>query len=479
MSILLFSVATALGLYFKASTWKLCAFLIPLCILECWKRKRLMLFFALLMLLLLPLAENASSDMTYSSGFRKDDVIRMRAKAVSDGQRGKYALSYADVSVFEVENHSSSFASAKGIVRLSYPSSREIYAGDEVIAYGSFGEHGFSASSVSVLKHGRSYRLRKKAISLISSRIGSGIDGDKELMRMLLLGSRENPEYELVSYAQNSGMSYVLALSGMHLSLLSMLLGIALKPIFGKRGGKAVSLFLLLFYVVMTGFKPSLLRSLLLCVSSLFLRDLRGEEKLFIVLFLQTLLFPYSVTTLASLFSYLSLFGIMALSEEIENSLIPVPFLPLFAIKSFAASSSALVFTVPVTLIVFGKYHLSSLILSLPISLLIYAYMVLSIASLALPSLAFLRERLYVVIEKLFLLGSRSHGEETYSGYIVLLLALLSVQILSDILSNEHVGLKLRQHKGRRLMPSRRRACDEQETGAELPSEQASEGEDS
>ena len=70
---------------------------------------------------------------------------------------------------------------------------------------------------------------------------------------MLILGYSECEDFYLTELARSSGTSYVLALSGMHLSLFSIIIRRILSPFSGKRCARILSLAFIAFYVVFIG----------------------------------------------------------------------------------------------------------------------------------------------------------------------------------------------------------------------------------
>ena len=117
---------------------------------------------------------------------------------------------------------------------------------------------------------------------------------------------------------------------------------------------------------------------------------------------------------------------------------------------SFAASMAALLFSVPLTLDVFGCYQLGTVFTSFIASALISLYMGLSIITLFLPLLGPVLETMYVCIEMFFSISALFPVSEDYSGYIMLViisLSLIAIDIAYRLSSVRYVESQLQQHK--------------------------------
>ncbi len=66
------------------------------------------------------------------------------------------------------------------------------------------------------------------------------------------------------AYFRKSGCSHLLALSGMHLGIISLFFFIIIKPVFGIKTAAAAVNIINIFYLIIAGFTPSLLRAAVL-----------------------------------------------------------------------------------------------------------------------------------------------------------------------------------------------------------------------
>ena len=189
-----------------------------------------------------------------------------------------------------------------------------------------------------------------------------------------------------------AGLSHILALSGMHLSLIGGLAFAFGKKAAGKKAALALEFLCMLAFVWFAGKSPSLFRALLcsLCAlaSALFkLRTRSGLNSLALVFIIHAALFPADAFELSFMLSYGALFGILAFNEFVSKRLFKA--LPSGAGSSFASSIGAQLATAPVTLKFFGLVApggvAASAALSPLVTLFVYAGLFCVFLSLAFP----------------------------------------------------------------------------------------------
>ena len=211
----------------------------------------------------------------------------------------------------------------------------------------------------------------------------------------LLSGSREYTETLVSESFKNAGLSHILALSGMHLSLFS---GLAL--FLGKKAATrtiadGLQLAAILFFVWFAGLSPSLFRAML-CALILFASSIlrmnrpAGVTVLSVSFLLHLVIFPDHVQTAAFMLSYGALAGILLVSSRVKR-LISRRFLPRLT-SALSDSASAQAFTAPVTIRLFGKLMPVGIVASVIVSPLVvyflYAGLIGILLCLALPFLS-------------------------------------------------------------------------------------------
>ena len=215
------------------------------------------------------------------------------------------------------------------------------------------------------------------------------------LLLALLCGAKEYTSLELSSSFRNAGLSHILALSGMHLSMFS---GIAM--FLGKKTKRKKLSFILrisalFMFVWFAGLSPSLMRaficSLLMIIASL--ANIKKPDMLIILAFsflCQTIISPADIYTSSFILSYSALAGILLTNAFFRRFYTKL--FPGYLSNSLGASTGAQVFTAPVSLYLFGSFApvgvIATTVVSPVISIFIYSGLALIILSLVLPFLA-------------------------------------------------------------------------------------------
>ena len=244
----------------------------------------------------------------------------------------------------------------------------------------------------------------QKSLRVIASQINerlsyalAGRIGGQEgaLTAALLLGNRSLLSGQTKLAFQYAGISHLLALSGLHVSILIAFVEFLLRSMFiGKQGRAAIIPFFALGYLTLTGFSPSTCRAVLMALV-MYLAVLFGERydsftALMLSLFFTLTVTPYAILDLSLWMSYLAaaaivlIYPLVSLSfEEWYQKRKP----PLVLFRAVRSLVSAVVIGVSANLalmllsaFVFGTTSLASvpatMLLSLPITaLLILAFL--------------------------------------------------------------------------------------------------------
>jgi len=215
------------------------------------------------------------------------------------------------------------------------------------------------------------------------------------LLLALLAGSREYTEEVLGENFRKAGLSHILALSGMHLSLFSGIAIFAGTKLKRKKLTVIIRILTVIGFVWFAGFSPSLLRAFI-CNLLLILAILAGTvnpDMLQILAFsfiIQTIIAPGDLFNSGFILSYTALAGILIFNRlfvRLFNY-----FLPSYVSLGFASSTGAQIFTAPVSLKLFGSFSpfgiVATFVVSPIVTLFIYSGLILFILSLIIPSLA-------------------------------------------------------------------------------------------
>ena len=215
------------------------------------------------------------------------------------------------------------------------------------------------------------------------------------LLLALLCGAKEYTSSEVSLSFKNAGLSHILALSGMHLSMFS---GIAMflgKKIGRKKLSFIIRIIALLLFVWFAGFSPSLLRAFL-CSFFMIIASLSNVEKPDLLLILafsflcQTIISPSDIYNSGFILSYTALAGILLTNNYFRS--IYNRFLPGYFANSLGSSTGAQVFTTPVSLGLFGTFApigiIATSIVSPVVTVFIYSGLLLIVLCLLFPALS-------------------------------------------------------------------------------------------
>lgn len=214
------------------------------------------------------------------------------------------------------------------------------------------------------------------------------------LLLALLSGAREYTDQTAADNFKNAGLSHILALSGMHLSMFS-----SIAVFFGKRLGRKKSTYILrisvlILFVWFAGFSPSLLRAFICAVLCLMatMNGTNNPDMILILCFsflLQCVISPGDIHNAGFMLSYGALWGIL-ITGKIFNRIYSKLF-PFYISSSLSASTGAQVFTAPISLKLFGSFApigiIATTVISPLVTLFIYSGLFLIIVSLIFPVL--------------------------------------------------------------------------------------------
>ena len=218
------------------------------------------------------------------------------------------------------------------------------------------------------------WKLRQEAGALLLQELGEENGG---LISAMLLGEKSGLGEEQKSLYQRNGISHILAISGLHLSLLGMGVFRVLKIILANhRQASLVSIVIMLFYCIFTGNSISTIRATVMFALSLLAgmlgRSYDSLSALGLAAILQLFLNPYVLNNSGFLLSFLAVIGVTFIAKRLQELLGAKHKIT----KSLCVSFSATITTLPVLLWNYGNYPWYSVFLNLlilpPMSILLF-----------------------------------------------------------------------------------------------------------
>ena len=159
------------------------------------------------------------------------------------------------------------------------------------------------------------HRARHLCISAVEQPLERADPETRSFLTALLLGKRTDSGSPLMRGFRNAGCMHLLALSGFHVGLLAVFLKISTRPIFGQTASLIVSSIGVLFFLILAGSRPSLLRAaimyLIWTLESLRHHRFNPLSIISAAFVIQTVFCPRAVSLISFQLSYAALFGIL------------------------------------------------------------------------------------------------------------------------------------------------------------------------
>ena len=215
----------------------------------------------------------------------------------------------------------------------------------------------------------------------------------------LILGDTTYIEDTTKEAFRNSNMGHILAVSGMHITYIIIGIVIFFNKISGKKIANIISVIILIFYIIITGYSPSIIRAcsmvIIMLIGKIINRKSDIWTSLAISLFIILIYNPFLITNIGLQYTYLGTLGIVLLNKNIVKLLKTKNHPKESKIKKLiAVSISVQLFILPITLFhfnTFGIYFLiTNLLLSFiigPVIILGFIFLLFSIINLPLISI--------------------------------------------------------------------------------------------
>ena len=296
-------------------------------------------------------------------------------------------------------------ASARGNLTVFFPAEsiphlKEFGRGSEIYADGVYyaGRRGpvFNATSVHIVKSAPALEqfrtsLRMTLLDRFQTRQGADPPVWGSLASALLLGVRDDLNIDLSDGFRNSGVAYLLALSGMHLAIISAVLAFLLRRPLGIRWSSLVGAIFIIVYVFVAGSQPSLVRAAIMyLIGTAALWGFLKKNTLSILsmaFILQLLFQSQTGISLSFILSYLAMAGILVLGPALRN--LSRGRLPEIISGCLSVSLGAFIATSPIVALFFGSLRPIGILVGLIVVPLTTLFMILSLAALAVSFLTF------------------------------------------------------------------------------------------
>jgi len=327
------------------------------------------------------LSINLNSNYVFNAGFDPWKICELEGYVVKDQSKTKSDSYYFLLNCKKGYLKDKSSISIKGQIPILFNKDFDLLVFTPILAKVEYDKeiNLFKAKDITVLDKNNNYnyllkklffKIRDNRVFLLK-KIKAYIHCP--LARMLLLGRCDQEGFIFKDYALNLGCAHLLALSGMHLSIITVFFTNLLVFLFSKKKANLFSIILIFYFIYITGPIPSLIRSLIMyLLNKINIKsELKSEIVLLICAIIQALLFPYTFRSAGCLFSYGALCAIFFYSSifKIKNKLV----------SSILTTVFAILITYPLSLSLGGKWCILSIILSPLVTIFVTSEMFLSL----------------------------------------------------------------------------------------------------
>lgn len=186
---------------------------------------------------------------------------------------------------------------------------------------------------------------------------------------------------------RNASMAHILAISGMHITYIIIGVNLTINKLLGKRKTQILTIIILIFYLFLTNFSPSVTRAVIMGVlmitAKLIYKRNDTITSLSLSLLLSLVYNPYLIKNLGIQLSYGGVLGILLFNNTILKILNKVKFK-----KIISVSISVQIFILPISILQFNNltpyFLITNLILSFvigPIVICGFAYIIMVLIS--------------------------------------------------------------------------------------------------
>ena len=211
------------------------------------------------------------------------------------------------------------------------------------------------ASKIDIISHSDNifYKIKNKIIDRINSY------DKKEYLYAFILGDNNYIDNDVKSSFQSNGISHLFCVSGMHVTLLSMVILSILNRFKKNNLNYIVVILFLLFYSFLVSYTPSIMRSSLFLVL-LYINKVTNlnikTNKLFIYLTCMFIIYnPYFIYNVGFLFSFIITYFLILFGKNNYN----------YFVKLFITSLIAFISSIPILINNFHEINLFSPIINL------------------------------------------------------------------------------------------------------------------
>lgn len=201
------------------------------------------------------------------------------------------------------------------------------------------------------------YFIRQKITGLFHSSVDAT---SASLFLGIVFGIKQNLPRTFAKELQQTGLTHVIAASGMNVTMVASFVMGLLGYFFRRRLAIMIAIFVILFYALLSGLQASIVRASMMSIfafsGQLFGRQYSGWYGLLLIGCVMVFISPSLLFDIGFQLSFLSTAGILSIK----------PLIPITKILSddIATTLAAQIATLPVLLVYFGQYSLLSVLVN-------------------------------------------------------------------------------------------------------------------
>ena len=191
----------------------------------------------------------------------------------------------------------------------------------------------------------------------------------------IFLGDTNNLNEEIRQNFNESNISHILAVSGMHVGYLLLACSFIFDRLVGKKFSNFLSMVVLILYINIVGYSPSVIRATVVAFFIIGAKLMHKKSDIFTSLSLSLLCLliqnPFSIRNVGLLFSYIATLGIIFYLKIVH--------LNKNFFNAIGITISANIFIMPITAIYFNKIPIVSIVISLIIGVVVAPIYILTL----------------------------------------------------------------------------------------------------
>lgn len=211
----------------------------------------------------------------------------------------------------------------------------------------------------------------------------------KSYLEVIILGEKSNLEEETKNNFKEGGISHILAISGMHISIIILLIKKVLDKLIKSQKKKYIVLIILLIiYSQVINFSSSAIRSIIMAILHIIAKAINKKDNFLVNLSLSSLVIliinPYNLIDSGFQLSFLATLSLVKILPKIRNSIIQNKILK-YIYTSIIVSISANILILPIIIKSFKKFSISMYLVQIFIIPFLYAIEIIGLITIVVP----------------------------------------------------------------------------------------------